>query len=234
MDSMDDSNKQAVAIVEKTLGTGLAPGELGVLMASAGSGKTACLTLIAVEQLLHDSPVLHVCIDEKVESVKVWYQETLKNLCSSQSSSDYRKCLHRLEPLRFIFAFLHEAFSPEKLSQRIENLRDQVGFRPSLVVIDGLNFDLMTRPTMEAFLELAQRLSLPLWFSARTHRHIATASAEGVPYPCDTLADLFHAVMMLESGTSGTRLLVLKHRDRYLPPYAPVVLDPQTFFVKSS
>jgi hypothetical protein len=234
MDSMDNSNRQAAGIVSKALGTGLAPGELGVLMASAGSGKTACLTLIAIEQLLHDLPVLHVCIDEKVESVKVWYQETLKNLCVSQTSGDYKKCLHRLEPLRFIFAFLHDAFSPQKLAQRIENLRDQAGFQPSLVVIDGLNFDQMTRPTMEEFRELARRLSLPLWFSARTHRHIATTSAEGVPYPCDTLADLFQAIVMIESGTDKVRLLVLKHRDQYHPPYAPVALDPQTFLIKSS
>ena len=234
MDSMDNSNRQAAGIVSKALGTGLAPGELGVLMASAGSGKTACLTLIAIEQLLHDLPVLHVCIDEKVESVKVWYQETLKNLCVSQTSGDYKKCLHRLEPLRFIFAFLHDAFSPQKLAQRIENLREQAGFQPSLVVIDGLNFDEVTRSTMEAFLELARRLSLPVWFSARTHRHITTTSVEGVPYPCDTLADLFQAVVKLESGTDGARLLVLKHRDRYQPPYEPVALDPQTFFIKSS
>ena len=233
MDSIN-SSRQAAGIVSKALGTGLAPGELGVLMASAGSGKTACLTLIAIEQLLRDLPVLHVCIDEKVESVKVWYQETLKNLCAAEASSDYKKCLHRLEPLRFIFAFLHDAFSPEILAQRIENLRDQAGFQPSLVVIDGLNFDQTTRSTVEAFQELARRMSLPIWFSVRTHRHITTTSADGVPYPCDTLADLFQAVVMLESGTDGARLLVLKHHDRYQPPYAPVALDAQTFFIKSS
>lgn len=203
-------------------------------MASAGSGKTACLTLIAIEQLLHDLPVLHVCIDEKVESVKVWYQETLKNLCASQTASDYRKCLHRLEPKRFIFAFLHDTFSPRKLAQGIDNLREQAGFQPSLVVIDGLNFDQTPRPTMEAFQELARQLNLPMWFSARTHRHITTTSEEGVPYPCNTLADLFQAVVLLESGTGGARLVVLKHLDQYQPPYTPVVLDPQTFFVKSS
>jgi hypothetical protein len=234
MDCIDDSNRQVAGIVSKALGAGLAAGELGVLMASAGSGKTACLTLIATEQLLQDLSVLHVCIDEKVESVKVWYQETLKNLCASQTTSDYKKCLQRLEPMRFIFAFLHDAFSPQKLAQRIENLREQAGFQPSLVVIDGLNFDQITRPTMEAFQELARRLPLPMWFSARTHRHITTTSEQGVPYPCDTLADLFQAVVLLESGTDGARLVVLKHHDQYQPPYAPVALDPQTFFVKSS
>ncbi len=234
MDCMENSNRQVAGIVSKALGAGLTPGELAVLMASAGSGKTACLTLIAIEQLLQDFPVLHVCIDEKVESVKVRYQETLKNLCTSQTTSDYKKCLHRLEPMRFIFAFLHDAFSPQKLTQRIENLREQAGFQPSLVVIDGLNFDQVTRPTMEAFQELSRRLHLPMWFSARTHRHITTTSEQGVPYPCDTLADLFQAVVLLESGTDGARLVVLKHRDQYQPPYAPVALDPQTFFVKSS
>lgn len=234
MDSMDHSTNQVAGIVKTTLGTSLAPGELGVLMASAGSGKTACLTLIAIEQLVQDSSVLHVCIDEKVESVKVWYHELVKNQCALTPSSDYKKCLQRLEPLRFIFAFLHDTFSPRKLAQGIDNLREQAGFQPSLVVIDGLNFDQTPRPTMEAFQELARQLNLPMWFSARTHRHITTTSEEGVPYPCNTLADLFQAVVLLESGTGGARLVVLKHLDQYQPPYTPVVLDPQTFFVKSS
>jgi hypothetical protein len=233
MDSMDHSTNQVAGIVKTTLGTGLAPGELGVLMASAGSGKTACLTLIAIEQLIQDSSVLHVCIDEKVESVKVWYHELVKNQCALTPSSDYKKCLQRLEPLRFIFAFLHDTFSPEKLAQSIDNLKGQAAFHPSLVVIDGLNFDQVARPTLEALQELAQKLGLPMWFSARTHRHITSTNEHGVPYPCDTLDDLFQAIILLESGTDETRLVVLKHRDQYRPAYAPVALSSQTFAIKS-
>jgi hypothetical protein len=233
MNSMDNKKSQAAHIINKALGAGLGPGELGILMASAGSGKTACLTLIALEQLLHGSPVLHVCVGEKVESVKVWYQEILKNLHNAQPTTDYKKCLQRVEPMRFILAYSHDVFSPERLEQSVQNLKGQAQFHPTLVVIDGLDFDRVTRPTIEALQQLAQRLGLPMWFSARTHRHITTTNEQGIPYPCDTLDDLFHAVILLESGTQGTRLVVLKHHDQYKPAHMPVLLNPQTFLLAS-
>lgn len=202
-------------------------------MASAGSGKTACLTIIALEQLLQGFPVLHVCIDEKVESVKVWYQEALKNLHTGQTAGDYRKCLQQVEPMRFILAYVHDIFSPEKLEQSVQNLKGQAQFHPSLVVIDGLDFDRIARPTLEALQRLAQQLALPMWFSARTHRHIGTTNANGIPYPCNALDDLFAAVILLESDAQGTRLVVLKHHDQYRSAFEPVRLHPQTFLLAS-
>jgi hypothetical protein len=233
MDLTDSSQSQAALIINKSLGAELGPGELGVLMASAGSGKTACLTLIALERLLQGSSVLHVCVGEKVESVKVWYQEILKNLHATRPSGDYKKCLQQVEPMRFILAYMPDVFSPERLEQNVQNLKAQAQFHPSLVVIDGVDFDRITRPVIESLQQLAQRLGLPMWFSARTHRHMTTTNEHGIPYPCDTLDDLFRAVILLESGTQGVRLVVLKHRDQYQPAYTPVHLNPQTFLLVS-
>ncbi len=234
MNSMDSSTPQAALIINKALGAELGPGEVGVVMASAGSGKTACLTLIALEQLLRGSPVLHVCVGEKVESVKVWYQEMLKNLYISQPSADYKKRLQQVEPLRFILAYRPDTFSTERLEQSLQNLKGQAQFHPSLVVIDGLDFDRVTRPKIEVLQRLAHELSSPVWLSARTHRHITTTNEQGIPYPCDTLDDLFQAIVLLESGTKGVQLVVLKHRDQYHPAHDPVVLNPQTFLLASA
>jgi hypothetical protein len=135
--------------------------------------------------------------------------------------------------MRFILAYMHDVFSPERLEQNVQNLKAQAQFHPSLVVIDGLDFDRITRPVVEALQQLAQRLRLPMWFSARTHRHMATTNEHGIPYPCDTMDDLFRAVILLESDTQGVRLVVLKHGDQYQPAYTPVRLDSQTFLLAS-
>ncbi len=50
------------------------PGEMGVLLARAGAGKTACLTQLAIGYLLDKEPVLHVCVDVVPDKVKLWYQ----------------------------------------------------------------------------------------------------------------------------------------------------------------
>jgi hypothetical protein len=231
--NLTDSNPlNSAQIIGKTLGKGLNPGELGIIMSGAGGGKTACLTHIALEQLVNGFPVLHVCIDEKVETIKVWYQELLKNLCGAQSAGKYKQLQQQIEPMRFILAYLNDTFSPAKLGQSFQNLKDQAQFSPSLAIIDGLDFDRVSRSTIEALQLLAQKHHIPLWMSARTHRHIATTNERGVPYPCHEMDDLFQAIILLEPGHEANRLVVIKHNDQYMPAYPPIFLNPQTFLLQ--
>ena len=51
----------------------LAAGELGVVTALAGVGKTACLVQIALAELLQGRAALHVALDMTVSQVRQWY-----------------------------------------------------------------------------------------------------------------------------------------------------------------
>jgi hypothetical protein len=232
MDFADINELGSAQIIKKTLGKGLNPGEMGIVLSGAGGGKTACLTHMALEQLLNGLTVLHVCIDEKVETIKVWYQELLKNVCAAQPALNYKQLQQQLEPMRFILAYLKDAFSPEKLEQSYQNLKEQAQFKPSLVIMDGLDFDRVTRPTIEALQLFSQKHQVPMWMSARTHRHITTTNDRGVPYPCHEMDDLFRAIILLEPGQEANRLVVIKHGDQYMPAYSPVYLNPQTFLLQ--
>ena len=58
MDLEQPTISNTPSMIQGILGNPLGPGELGVLLARAGVGKTACLTHIALEQLLRGLPVL--------------------------------------------------------------------------------------------------------------------------------------------------------------------------------
>ena len=49
-----------VKILEKSSRKGLGHGNIGVLMARAGVGKTACLIHIAFDRLFRDEKMLHI------------------------------------------------------------------------------------------------------------------------------------------------------------------------------
>lgn len=220
-------------MIQQALGKPLNPGEMGVLLARAGVGKTACLTHIALGYLLNEQTVLHVCIDELPEKIKVWYQELLRNLghTTDQSfpSHDLRQ---QVETSRFIMSFLHHTFNPGKLEQSLINLSEQVEFRPSLVVLDGLDFERSSRSQLEHLARIADKYGLSFWMSCRTHRHIDTINDRGIPYPCHELDDLFQAIVVLDPQPEDIRLTVLKHYDRYAPEYPSLLLNPQTFLLK--
>ena len=209
----------------------LEPGELGVLIARAGAGKTACLTHLAIGYLLREAPVLHVCVDIVPDKVKVWYHELMKNLFSEKPGCNVVDLQHRVEPLRFIMSFLNQTFSPEKLEQSLESLREQAKFAPSLIILDGLDFDRNQRPVFERIRDVARRHSAHVWMSARMHRHISDANERGIPYPVNGMDDLFETVLMLESEGNSIKLKVLKEKENYSPVDSEFLLDPNTFLL---
>jgi hypothetical protein len=229
MDVQQPTSSNATSMMQGILRFPLESGEMGVLLARAGVGKTACLTHIALEQLLRGQPVLHVCIDEMPEKIKVWYAEFMKNLTASQPRDALAKLQSRIEPLRFILAYLHHTFNPGKLEQSLLNLKDQAKFNPSMVVLDGLDFDRVSRSTIEALQDFARRNGVSIWMSARTHRHISVTNERGIPYPCHEIDDVFHTIVLLEPVTNAVQVKVLKNGEQYKPVHPELVLNSQTY-----
>lgn len=217
--------------LDKVLVSPPEPGEMGVFMARAGAGKTACLTHLAIGYLLRNAAVLHVCVDTVPDKVKVWYRELLKNLFSEKVGCDVSDLLHRVEPFRFIMSFLNQTFSPDKLEQSIENLKLQAKFSPSLIILDGLDFGRNQRPVLEEIRKISLRQSVPVWMSATMHRHIADVNERGIPYPVNSVDDLFSSILMLEPEGESLKLKILKQKMDYNPVDSEFLLNPHTFLL---
>lgn len=224
---MTDENECRTGFQKLAVGR-LAPGEMGVLLARAGAGKTAVLTHLALGYILDREPVLHVCVDGSPDKVKLWYNELLRDIFSTAPQCSVSDLLHSLEPLRFIMAFLNQTFSPEKLEMGIDNLKTQAKFDPAVIILDGLDFG-RERGLFEKIGELARRRSTPVWVSARSHRHIPDVNERGVPYPIDAMDDLFSSIFVLEPEDAVIRLKPLKEKGSYDPPRGDIILDPHTF-----
>ncbi|MCE5245216.1 MAG: hypothetical protein ABFD98_03240 [Syntrophobacteraceae bacterium] len=218
-------------LVRKTLGAPLGPGQAGVMMSRAGIGKTACLTHVALDHLLRGHTVAHACIGDIPEKVKVWYHELLKGVFPSPSGTEAAREHHRIEPQRFIMSFLQQTFQPAKLEQNLQSLREQTRFRPSMLIVDGLDFDRVERPTMEALKDIALRNEACLWMSARTHRHISTVNEHGVPYPCNEIDDLFDAILLLDAVPEAIQVKALKKDGQYVSRGPEALLHPDTYLL---
>jgi hypothetical protein len=207
------------------------PGEMGVLLARAGAGKTACLTQLAIGYLLDKEPVLHVCVDVVPDKVKLWYNELLKDIFSNRPECNASDLQRAIEPLRFIMSFLNQTFSPEKLEMSIDNLKEQAKFEPSLIILDGLDFDRSARPLFEKIGDLARRHSTSVWVSARSHRHVPDVNERGIPYPVDGMDDLFSSIFVLLPEDDGIKLKALKEKGNYNPAVSEFELNPSTFLL---
>ena len=221
-------------LVEKSSRKGLGPGNLGVLMARAGVGKTACLIHIAFDKLFNQEKLVHVSLEDGPEKVKSYYNVIFNDVVKALELPDEYD--HRLviEKNRMILAYLNQSFQTDRLRANLTNLSASVAFKPGALIIDGLDFETARRNLFEELKALAEEFKVEIWFSALTHRHITEVNEKGIPYPCLHLDDLFSLIVLLEPEPSGVFLKLLKDHDNPTLPDTCVKLDPNTFLLSGN
>jgi hypothetical protein len=218
-------------VLERSSQKGLGRGNLGVLMARAGVGKTACLIHIAFDKLFRKEKLVHVSLDDVPEKITSYYNVIFYDLVKALNMDDEHEVRMLFERNRMILAYLQQSFEIKRLSENLKNLVEKIDFVPDTLIVDGLDFEKVGRDVFEGFKKIADQFKVEIWFSARTHRHITDVNERGIPYPCHEMDDLFNIIIQLQPTQSGIVLKLLKDHDAEVKPDASVRLDPNTFLV---
>ncbi len=216
-------------ILEKSSRRSLGAGNLGVLIARAGVGKTACLIHIAFDKLYHQEKLVHVSVEEGPEKVMSYYNVIFYELLKALDISDENESRILIEKNRMILSYLHGSFEPARLRKNLQNLAEKLDFKPNAIIFDGLDFENTEKELFLAMKKIAEDFQIEIWFSALSHRHISEVNERGIPYPCDKLDDLFSLILQLQPDVSGVYLKLLKDHDNPSIPDVSVRLDPNTF-----
>jgi hypothetical protein len=216
-------------ILEKSSHGRLGPGNLGVLVARAGVGKTACLIHIAFDKIFRKEKLVHISLEEGPEKVASYYNVIYSDLLKAlnmKDDDDYRLLMERN---RMILAYLNQSFDLARLTTSLQNLAERLDFRPDTLIIDGLDFETAGRSVIEGLKKAAEEFQVEIWLSALSHRHLSEVNERGIPYPCHELDDLFNIIIQLQPERSGILLKLLKDHERYEIPQNSIALDPNTF-----
>lgn len=216
-------------ILGKTARKALGRGNLGVLIARAGVGKTACLIHMALDKLLRQEKLVHVSLDESPEKVQSYYEVISSELFKALERPEGEAMRALIQRNRMILAFMRRSFHMQRLQVSLENLKAQVAFSPDAMIVDGVDFAGADRSLFESFKTLAVRHDLEVWFSALSHRHIPETNPRGIPYPCHHVDDLFSLIIRLEPSAAGIMLRLLKDHEGPVTADVGIGLDPNTF-----
>jgi hypothetical protein len=226
------SERSPLRILEKSSQKTLGPGNLGVLIARAGVGKTAFLVHIGLGKIFQGEKVVHVSLEEGPEKVTSHYQVILSDMLPAMDIRDEDESRALVDRNRMILAYLKNSFEVQRLRSNLKNLRENLHFRANALIVDGLDFGKLERATVEAFKAAAGEFEVEIWFSALSHRHITEMNKEGIPYPCHNLDELFTLVLQLEPTQSGLFLRLLKAPGAQLAANHRIRLDPNSFFTQ--
>ena len=216
-------------LLEMSSGDGLGKGNLGVLMARAGVGKTACLIHIAFDMLFRKKRLVHVSLEDSPEKVTSYYNVIFSDLVKALEIRDETEGRMLLERNRMILAYLHKSFEIDRLRRNLNNLREQIEFIPDILIVDGLDFEKVDAETMQGFKNVAGEFNVEIWFSALSHRHITDKNEKGIPYPCNRVDEFLSVVIHLDPGESGIFLKLIKDHDYEVNDDSYIRLDPNTF-----
>jgi len=183
---------------------GLGPGELGVVMARAGVGKTAFLVHIALGELQAGKDVVHIALGQNLDSVHQRYETLLSKTGEIDRNALFRR--------RAIQTFSDRRLTAARLEKTLQTFGQHLEIEPALILIDGLDLKNQSAAWLSECRELAGSAGAHIWFSRKTSREAPDLS---VPGPIDL-------AVSLEPEHDCVQARLLKMFDES-PPEGPVL-----------
>jgi hypothetical protein len=232
-DMMNQLRRSPRKLLERDGHPGPGPGQLALVMARAGVGKTAFLVAVGLDALLSGQRVLHLSLDGTVEKVRDWYDDVLMEMLRDDKKLDlYSPIQLRIERRRHIHTYVGDSFSPDRLRDSLKLLGEVMDFVPQVIVLDHVELEGIDPVNVEEIKAQAAEIGAELWLACQTHRDApAPAAGYHLPPPADQLEELADLAFRLDSHDAKVRLHVLKDRQQMLDKDLHILLDPQTLLV---
>jgi hypothetical protein len=224
--------RNPVRVLERALEGGLGSGNIGVVLARTGVGKTGFLIGIALDALLQGRKVLHISTKESVERLRKFYDTMYGHLAEDLALDRRLERRLQMERNRHILVYNRKQFSLAKLEQSVAFLRESAHFEPALVIMDGTpRFEKSEEWEIEGVRKLAGQWSAEVWTASITHREGQQFDARGIPLDVARFDPWLAVVLKLEPQADHIRVRILKDRDRDIAD-VQLELDPRTLLLR--
>jgi hypothetical protein len=215
---MEDVKRNSVStgwdVIDELMDGGLGPGELGVVMAPSGIGKSWFLSKIACSAVQRGMNVLHYTLELSESYVGQRYTTILTGIQTSEHKERKDEIIRKIKntPGRVRIKYYPPQFASAKtLSAHIEKLRAS-GFNPNLIIIDyadllksgnrgsdGLYAEL--GGIYEELRGLSGEQQIPIWTATQTNR----AAIDHEVIQADSVGDSYKKVQTADFIMSVSR-----------------------------
>lgn len=152
-------------ILDASMNGGVGKGNVGVLAARHGVGKTSALVHIATDRLLQGKHVIHVTFAARTVHIIDYYEEIFTEISKVKELSGAMAVHDEIVPRRTVMNFDQKASTTAHV---IESLRARIkagAFPADLVIIDEFDFQHAQPGDLQQFRDFAKAEGLELWFS---------------------------------------------------------------------
>ena len=170
-----------VPLLERSCDAALQPGELGLILAPPGLGKSTLLAQFGLAHMLAGRSVLHVTQGESIREVRSRYEELL---------SDYSRCGQLAEPLQarsalernhLVQSYAKGSCNTARLTATLGILSEHAQFVPKVILVDGVDWRSAGRAQFASWRALAWANGAQMWLTAASRRAVEPLKQEQLP-----------------------------------------------------
>lgn len=228
---LDIHERSPLRVLDRHMHGGLGRGNLGIVCAGAGAGKTAFLVGLALDVLLQGCKALHVALDQPVDRVRNYYDEILAELVRRENLENPAEARLRVERNRRIHTYQEHTFTVDGLRRALSYLRAHTDVHPDLIVLDGYDWTAGSQTEVGALKDLARTEDAVLWMSATIDKDAPITHPSGYPEPVARYEALSDVLLRLKGADGTVHLSLLKGPGGAETGTVGLDLDPATLLL---
>jgi hypothetical protein len=221
--------RSPVRLLEKNIKGGLKAGEIGILSAPKGIGKTSVLVQIALDKLLQDKKIIHISFNQHASHVQNWYGNIFEEITKKKQLENERDVADEIIRNRVLMNFNQEGVNSDVIRRSLKSMIVDGGFKADSIIIDGFDFTIAERGRISTLKDFAKDLGISVWYSCDISGS-PPYDERGIPIVVKNIEDLIDVIIALDPQPLCTELRVSKERGNYNAG-GIVRLDPKTLLI---
>lgn len=230
---------------------GLGRGELGVVIASTGSGKSMCLVALGAAAVKAGKKVIHYTLELSDKVIGLRYDSCITGNALNDLKflkDDTEEQLQKIEGSLIIKEYPTKSASTETIRNHLEKLKMR-GFEPDMIIVDygdllkPISFFKEKRESLETIYEdlrgIASEQQCPVWTASQTNRtgvnaEVVTMESISEAFSKCFVADfIFSAARtMADKQTNQGRFFIAKNRMGEDGIVCPIFMDTSCVDIK--
>ena len=212
-----------VPVLERCFGAALNPGQIGLILAPAGLGKSNLVAQFGLAAMLAGSPVLHVAQGEPIRAVRSRYQELLADYLRLGQLADPVGARAAVERNHLVQSYAKGSCSTARLNATLSVLAEHAQFVPKLILVDGIDWRSAGSAHFASWRRLAWSHDAAMWLTALSPSGVTQLGPDQLPGMLSEMTTLVDRALQVVPAEGGVAVRLLGGDD---DSPQEVLLDP--------
>lgn len=151
---------------EKNLNGGLKYGEVGVITAKKGIGKSSLLVQLELDQLLKGKSLIHVSFSQETDRTFEWYNNMFGELAKMYKIENPSSIKNEIFKRRIVLNFNQDIVRTDQVLSTVRSLSANADFKPDLLMFDDFNFSSALPEALRIVKSFTKELKITTWYTA--------------------------------------------------------------------